>query len=64
MLQFRDSLVRYLLIGVPYENLKPGPRERSTSQTKRAMLVDGALATMRRGGQNSQEKRPTQQQRK
>ena len=34
MLQFRESVVRSLLLGVPYENLKPGPRERSTSQTK------------------------------
>ena len=31
-----------LLHGVPYENLKPGPRERSTSQTKRK-LVDHKL---------------------
>jgi len=31
MLQFRESLVRSLLLGVPLENLKPGPRERSTS---------------------------------
>ena len=37
MLQFRESLVRCLLLGVPYENLKPGPRERSTSQTKRKL---------------------------
>lgn len=37
MLQFRESLVQSLLLGVPYENLKPGPRERSTSQTKRKL---------------------------
>ena len=37
MLQFRESLVRSLLLGVPYENLRPGPRERSTSQTKRKL---------------------------
>jgi hypothetical protein len=37
MLPFRESLVRSLLLGVPYENLKPDPRERSTSQTKRKL---------------------------
>jgi hypothetical protein len=37
MLQFRESLVRSLLLGVPFENVKPGPRERSTSQTKRKL---------------------------
>ena len=37
MLEFRESLVRSLLLGVPYENIKPGPRERSTSQTKRKL---------------------------
>ena len=37
MLQFRESLVRSLLLGVPYENLKPGPRQRSASQTKRKL---------------------------
>lgn len=35
LLQFRESLVRSLLLGIPFENVKPGPRERSTSQTKR-----------------------------
>ncbi len=34
MLQFRESLVRSLLLGVPFENLKPDSRERSTSQAK------------------------------
>jgi hypothetical protein len=33
MLQFRERLVRSLLLGVPFKNVKPGPRERSTSQT-------------------------------
>ena len=37
MLQFRESLVRSLLLGVPFENVKPGPRERSTSQMKRTL---------------------------
>jgi hypothetical protein len=31
-----------LQLGAPYENLKPGPRERSTSQTK-SSLVDHKL---------------------
>ena len=31
MLQFRESLVQSLLLGVPYENLQPGPRQRLTS---------------------------------
>jgi hypothetical protein len=34
MLQFRESLVRSLLLGAPYENLKPGPKPQSTSQMK------------------------------
>jgi hypothetical protein len=33
ILQFRESLVRYLLPGVPFENLKPGPRQQSTSHS-------------------------------
>ena len=45
MLQFRESLVRSLLLGVPYENLKRGPGERSTSQTKRN-LADHKLEEM------------------
>jgi hypothetical protein len=45
MLQFRESLVRSLLLGVPYENLKPGPRQRPTSQTKRK-LADHKLEEM------------------
>ena len=34
LLQFRESLVRSLLLGIPFENVKPAPRELSTSQTK------------------------------
>jgi len=45
MLQFRKSIVRFLLLGVPYENLKSDPRERSTSQTKRK-LADHKLEEM------------------
>jgi hypothetical protein len=37
MLQYRESLVRSLLLGVPFENLKPGRRQKSTSQTKRKL---------------------------
>jgi hypothetical protein len=54
MLQFRESLVRSLLLGVPYENLKPGPGERSTSQTKRKLAdhkleeMEGAARDVRR----------------
>jgi hypothetical protein len=34
MLQFCESLVRSLLLGVPFGDLKPRPTERSTSRTK------------------------------
>ncbi len=37
ILQFRESLVRSLLLGVPSENLKPGVGQQSTSQTKRKL---------------------------
>ena len=37
ILQFRKSLVRSLLLGRPSENLKPGPREQSTSYLKRKL---------------------------
>ena len=46
MLQFRESLVRSLLLSVPYENLKPCPRERAKSQTKRR-LPDHKLEEMK-----------------
>ena len=35
--QFRESLVRSLLLGVPSENLKPGPREQPISYLKRKL---------------------------
>jgi len=35
ILKFRESLVRSLLLGTPFEDLKPGARQRSTSQSKR-----------------------------
>jgi hypothetical protein len=42
MSQFCESLVRSLLRGIPFEYVKPGPRECSTSQTK-CKLVDHRL---------------------
>ena len=49
MLQLRESLVPSLLLGVPYENLKPGPRERSTTQTKRKLeQMEGSARDVRR----------------
>ena len=35
ILQFRESLVRSLLLGMAFENLKPGPKQKPTGQTKR-----------------------------
>ena len=46
--------MRSLLRGVTYENLKPGPEERSTSQTKRKLAdhkleeMEGAARDVRR----------------
>ena len=37
MLQFRESLVRSLLLGASYENLKPGSRDKSISYLKRKL---------------------------
>ena len=37
ILQFHEGLVRSLLLGVPSENLKPGPREQSISYLKRKL---------------------------
>ena len=37
MLQLRESLVRSLLLGVPFENLKPDSRQQPTSQAKRKL---------------------------
>ncbi|CAF1214767.1 unnamed protein product [Adineta ricciae] len=42
MLQFRESLVRSLLLGTPFENLKPGPRQQPTSHLK-CKLADHKL---------------------
>ena len=37
ILKFRESLVRPLLLGMPFEELKPGPRQKATSQVKRKL---------------------------
>jgi hypothetical protein len=61
ILQFHKSLVRSLLLGTPFENLKRGPRQQSTSLSKRKLtdhnLEDAVLADTRKSGNNNQEKR-------
>ncbi len=42
ILKFSGSLVRSLLLGMPFKNLKIGARQQSTSQSKRK-LVDHKL---------------------
>jgi hypothetical protein len=37
ILKFRESLVRSLLLGIPFEKLKPGPRQKTASQMKRKL---------------------------
>ena len=37
ILKFRESLVRSLLLGMPFEELKLGPRQKATSQVKRKL---------------------------
>lgn len=37
ILQFRESLVRSLLLGMPFEKLKPGVRQKQTGQAKRKL---------------------------
>ncbi len=37
ILQFRESLLRSLLLGMPFEKLKPGPRQQSASCSKRKL---------------------------
>jgi hypothetical protein len=77
ILQFRESLVRSLLLGMPFEKMKPGPRQKSIGQTKRKLAhhkleeKEGAARDVRRRcvgcyekiGNNNQEKRVIQQQR-
>ena len=49
ILQFRKSLVQSLPLGVPSENLKPGPREQSISYLKRK-LADPKLEEKKGSG--------------
>ena len=49
ILQFRESLVQSLPLGVPSENLKPGPREQSISYLKRK-LADPKLEEKKGSG--------------
>ncbi len=37
ILQFRESLVRSLLLGTPIEKLKPGPKQQSAIHSKRKL---------------------------
>ena len=37
ILQFRESLVRSLLLGIPFEYFEPGPRKQSTQNSKRKL---------------------------
>jgi hypothetical protein len=37
ILQFRESLVRFSLLGMPFEKLKPGARQKRTGQAKRKL---------------------------
>ena len=37
ILQFREGLVRSLLLGMPSERLKTGPKQKSTGQTKQKL---------------------------
>ncbi|CAM4982881.1 unnamed protein product [Rotaria socialis] len=51
ILQFRESLVRSLLLGSSSENLKPGSGQQSTSQTK-YKLVDHKLEEIEESARN------------
>ncbi len=68
LLQFRESLVRSLLLGTSFEKLKPGLRQQSASRSKRKLadhkLEDAVLAATRKLGNNNQEKQAWPQQRK
>ena len=51
ILQFRESLVRSLLLGMPFEKLKPGARQKRTGQAKRK-LTDHKLVEKERYGRD------------
>jgi hypothetical protein len=69
ILQFRESLVRSLLLGVPFENLKPGARQHSTSHLKRKLAdhkleeIEGSARDVRRRCTGCYEKNREQQSR-
>jgi hypothetical protein len=54
ILQFRESLVRSLLLGISTENLKPGPRQQPTDHLKRKLTdhrleeIEGYARNVRR----------------
>ena len=68
ILQFRESLVRSLLLGMPFEKLKLGPRQKSTVQTKRKLAdhkfeeKEGSARDVRRRCSGCYEKIRQQQQ--
>jgi hypothetical protein len=78
ILKFRESLVRSLLLGMPFEKLKPIQRQKAIGQTKRkladtsskkkkdllAMSEDTVLAATRKSVNNNQEKSVMQLQKK
>ena len=69
ILQFRESLVRSLLLGMAFEKLKPGPRQKSIGQTKRKLAdhefeeKEGAARDVRRRCIGCYEKNREQQSR-
>jgi hypothetical protein len=68
ILQFRESLVRSLLLDTPIEMLKPGPRQQSASQSKRKLAdhmleeKEGSARDVRRRCAGCYEKTSRQQQ--
>ncbi len=68
ILQFRESLVRSLLLGMPFEKLKPGPKQKPTGQTKRKLAdhmleeKEGSARDVRRRCAGCYEKISQQQQ--
>jgi hypothetical protein len=69
ILQFRESLVGSLLLGVPSENLKTGPRQQSTSHLKHKLAdhkleeEEGSARNVRRRCAGCYEKNRKQQSR-
>jgi hypothetical protein len=78
ILQFRESFVQSLLLGMPFEKLKPGSKQQLASHLKhqlaghkveekegsaRNVSECAVLVVTRKTGNNNQEKRAMQQQR-